>query len=505
MTIDVPQAPALAAKRDVELVQAGQWDLSTGRVTFTSGDLASAVAALDCPAIRRPILKLGHVDPRFDGEPAVGWVDNVALADSGNTIVGDYVGMPAWLGDVIASAYPDRSVEGCFDFKCQLGHLHPFVLTAVAFLGVSAPGIGTLQSLQDVATLYGVAAAANTSGEHVAVTIHATREDPMPNSRPAQVAAGVSSEDVRRAYYLNAPYSVWICEMQLEPLQLITVNDDDGQYARVPIALDGDKVSFGTPVPVVIEYVDKPQTQQTAATALVFASRAESRPEQLEVHLDAGKVGQIVSKELQRQAIRRVAAASGLEPTSETNTQTPPAEPDGETPEEGDPMALDKGLRERLGLAEDADEDAILAAVDALRETKPADEDGDQSAADKPADEAPAAPMLPDGIVTIDEATLTQLREQASEGVAARAQQRTEARDRTLDDAVKAGKFPPARRDHWAKYYDADPDGAKQALASLAAGLVPLADNGAPGGEETVDPLDAEIDRLFRPTARQEA
>jgi hypothetical protein len=487
MTIDVPQTPALATRRDVELVQAGQWSLSTGTVTFTSGDLASAVAALDCPAIRRPILKLGHTDPRFDGEPAVGWVDNVTLADSGNTIVGDYVGMPAWLGDVIASAYPDRSIEGCFDFRCQLGHTHPFVLTAVALLGVSAPGVGTLESLQDVAALYGVVnATSDPPGQTVAVTIHATQEAPMPNPRPAQVAAGVSSEDVRRAYYENAPYSVWICEMQLEPLQLITVNDDDGQYARVPIVLSGDTVTFGESVPVVIEYVDKPQGQQTAASVLVFASRAESRPEQTPA--PGGK------SETPQEAINRIAKASGLtDPADKADPQTPPAEPDGETQEEGDPMALDKGLRERLGLADDADEDAILAAVDALRETD------SEATDDKPEDEQPAAPALPEGIVTIDEATLTQLREQASEGVAARAQQRTEARDRALDDAIKAGKFPPARRDHWVRLYDADPDGAKTTLASLEAGLVPLADQGAPGGEETTESFDAEFDRMFPP------
>jgi hypothetical protein len=500
MTVTVPEAPALATKRDVELVQAGQWDLSTGRVTFTSGDLASAVAALDCPAIRRPILKLGHIDPRFDGEPAVGWIDNAALADSGNTIVGDYVGMPAWLGDIIASAYPDRSVEGCFDYRCQLGHTHPFVLTAVALLGVSAPGVGTLESLQDVAALYGVAAAADQTGEHVAVTIHASKETPMPNPRPAQVAAGVSSEDVRRAYYENAPYSVWICEMQLEPLQLITVNDDDGQYSRVPIVLDGDAVTFGESVPVVIEYVDKPVQALTAATALVFASRAESRPE-LDVHIDAGKVGEVVTKELQREAIRRVAAASGLEAAAKADPTDPPAEPvEPNTPTEGALMALDEGLRERLGLAEDADEAAILAALDDKLTAPTAPAEGEPT---EPTE--PETPALSEGVRMIDETQLLELQEQAREGVAARAQQRTESRDRTLDDAIKAGKFPPARRDHWARLYDADPDGTKTTLASLEAGLVPLADQGAPGGEEPVDPFEADFRRLFRPTATQEA
>lgn len=512
MTITVPQAPALVTVPGVELVRTGQWDLSTGPVTFTTGDMASAIAALDCPAIRRPIIKLGHIDARFDGEPAVGYIANPTLTDSGHTIIGDYAGMPAWLAakdengqSVLSSAYPDRSIEGCFDFKCQLGHLHPFVLTAVALLGVSAPGVGTLESLQDVAALYGVAASSDQAGEHVAVTIHASKETPMPNPRPAEVAAGVSSEDVRRAYYDNAPYSVWICEMQLEPLQLITVNDDDGQYARVPIVLDGDNVSFGTPVPVVIEYVDKPQAQQTAASALVFASRAESRPETSTVPVKLTEQGvKDIAAALSKMpvkvdgqkvadAIKRVAAASGLEPANEANPQTPPAEPDGETPKEGETMALPEGLRERLGLADDADDTAILAAVDALRETNTTND------AEEEHEEAPAAPALPEGIVTIDEATLTQLREQAAEGVAARAQQRTEARDRALDDAVKAGKFAPARRDHWARLYDADPDGTRQTLASLEAGLVPLADKGTPGGEEPADAVFADFDRLFPP------
>lgn len=157
-------------------------------------------------------------------------------------------------------------------------------------------------------------------------------------------------------------------------------------------------------------------------------------------------------------------------------------------------MALEEGLRERLGLPENADEATILAALDDKLTAPTAPAEGETT---EPAE--PETPALPEGIVTIDEATLTQLREQASEGVAARAQQRTESRDRTLDDAIKAGKFPPARRDHWAKLYDADPDGTKTTLASLEAGLVPLADQGAPGGEETTESFDAEFDRMFPP------
>lgn len=466
--VTVPSAPPLARIHGVELMRTGQWDISTGRVEFTSKDLAAAVGALNCPAVRRPVLKLGHTDARFDGQPAVGWVDNIATTDNGHTLVGDYVGMPGWLGQVIASAYPDRSIEGVYDYRCQLGHTHPFVLTAVALLGVTAPGIGTLSSLQDVAALYGVAAADDDlggrgtavqvtvraagnagsdaahagamvalvpsdadaerlavdggepagelhvtlmflgdgadytpeqqtqltdavraavadagpvegdgfavsvfnpgvpdrhscivlgvggagleplhdavaaavdgagleqvpqqrspwvphltltytddatqvaaltdrvgsiqfdrvrvafAGEHTDIPLtgdpvaaSAGKDTAMPNPSPREVAAGVTTEDIRRGYYEDAPWDVWICEIQLNPLQLIVVDDRTGQYQRVPVEVTGDDTfDFGDPVPVVVRYVDQTSDGDVAASAaasgpIVYASRAESRP-----------------------------------------------------------------------------------------------------------------------------------------------------------------------------------------------------------------------------------
>lgn len=463
----VPAAPPLSSVHGVELMHTGQWDISTGTATFTRDDLVAAVAAQDCPAVRRPILKLGHTDPRFDGEPAVGWIDAMATDDDGHRLVGDYVGMPGWLGDVLPSAYPDRSIEGWWDFRCQLGHVHPFVVTAVALLGVTRPGIGTLQSLQDlqdIADLYGVAASTPALSLGHAVVIHCKGAALMPNPTPLPVAAAVTSEDVRRSYYETAPWSVWICEMQLEPLQLITVDDNTGKYARVPVTINGNDFEFGEAVPVEIQYVDIDMATPAAASVdgqpqrLVYASRAESRPGQ--------QPGQ---------------------PAPHSASQTPPVEPAAgpTTDPEGEAMpALDEGLRERLGLAADADEAAILAAVDELTETATA-----------PPAPVPAAasPALPPGTVAVDEGTLALLREQAAQGVAARTQQLTEARDRAIDDAVNAGKIPPARAEYWQQSWAADPDGTRQTLASLPAGLIPIEDLGEPGGDED---LDADFDRL---------
>ncbi len=163
--------PDLTRIPGVELIRTGRWPISSGSWDASAEDLVSAVAALNCPSIRRPVLKLGHVDPRFDGEPAIGYVDNLRVTDGGHTLVGDYAGVPAWLGSIAASAYPDRSVEGTYGFKCQQSHTHPFVLTAVALLGVTPPGVGSLKSLQDVAALYGVNE--SESGVRVAATVTA--------------------------------------------------------------------------------------------------------------------------------------------------------------------------------------------------------------------------------------------------------------------------------------------------------------------------------------------
>jgi hypothetical protein len=203
--------PSLARVPNVELIRTGSWPISTGQWDVSAADLAAAVAALNCPAIRKPRLKLGHVDPRFnkagiggpalDGEPAVGWVDNLRVTDSGQSLVGDYEGVPGWLGAanehgrrIISSAYPDRSVEGFHDFRCTLGHTHPFVLTGVALLGATPPGIGTLKSLADVAALYGVRASDVPEG---AVPVAATI-----SNRTTAAAVGDGNAERLRRYWL---------------------------------------------------------------------------------------------------------------------------------------------------------------------------------------------------------------------------------------------------------------------------------------------------------------
>lgn len=132
------------------LVKVGRWHASTGVETITVADLAAAVDAARDPDLPEPVIKLGHRDPRFDGEPALGRVTRLRLADAGRTLVGDFEGVPGWLDRVLVDAFPNRSVEAERGMRSPGGTVHRFALTAVALLGVTAPAVTSLETLRQL-------------------------------------------------------------------------------------------------------------------------------------------------------------------------------------------------------------------------------------------------------------------------------------------------------------------------------------------------------------------
>lgn len=141
--------------RGVQIAKAGTWEISTGQWTVTAADLDAAVTAHKAGVLRRAVLKIGHSDPRFDGSPALGRLDNLRLTDNGNTLVCDLVDVPRAVAALLPHAYPDRSVEALTNYTAPDGKVWPLVVTGLALLGETAPGI---DSLAEVADLYGVAA-----------------------------------------------------------------------------------------------------------------------------------------------------------------------------------------------------------------------------------------------------------------------------------------------------------------------------------------------------------
>jgi hypothetical protein len=278
--------PSLVTVPDVDLLAAGTWELSTGRQTFTRADLESAIEAAACPAIGAPVIKIGHLDDRFkpgpgqDGEPAIGRVTNMRITPGGDKITGDLSGMPGWLAAVTASAFPNRSVEGTYNFTCQIGHSHPFVITGLALLGVTPPGIGVLRELPDIAKLYGLQAAASPATGWRTGAIETK----------GGTAMAVTEEDVRRAYYAQerTPKTWWITEMQMSPTQLI-LSDGDGGIYLVPFEVAGSAVSFGEPVR--LETYEAVTASRSTGATITYASAAESRDvaeEDVEAAWDAG-------------------------------------------------------------------------------------------------------------------------------------------------------------------------------------------------------------------------
>lgn len=420
----------LATIPGVELASVGYWDLSNAIDWHPSAaDLAAAVTALDCPAVRRPVLKFGHTGEPGEGDPAIGVIDDLHLSDDGQTLVGDFTGVPAWLAEadaegrsVIASAYPDRSGEFQRDYVCQLGHTHPFVVHAVALLGVVRPGIGTLESLYD---LY---------------TKAPEKEAAMANASVA--LAGTTTDQVRKAYYEAEPdWYLWIREMYVDPPELIVQNDKDDSLVRVPYSIAGDgDVEFGEGQAVKVEYVAARAAAEKPVIA--FASRADARP--------------------------AAAAPESSDAAEAEETQG----------EEGTVPTLKEGLVQKLGIAADADDETTLKALDeALAATTVVNDAAPEAAEATP--EQIAAAAKKHGLAVLDAEVAQRLTADAAAGREARDRQQREDDAKVVDAAISKGKITPARREHFITLMASDRDGTTTLLEkTLQEAAVPLTEFG---------------------------
>lgn len=424
MTTEVPSTPVLATVAGVELGSVGYWNISNiDNWHPTAADMAAAVAALDCPAVRRPVLKFGHTGEPGEGDPAIGCIDNLRLTEDGQTLVGDFVGVPSWLADadsegrsVLASAYPDRSGEWEHNYVCQAGHTHPFVLHAMALLGVVRPGIGTLESLYDLYT--------KAPEKEVAV------------AKSAVALAGTTADQVRKAYYEAEPdYYLWIREMFIDPPELIVQNDRDDSLERVAYTITGDgEVEFGDGQAVKVEYVNA--RASVSKPEVAFASRAEARPAAAE------------------------AAPEAPQPVEAEETQE----------KENTVTVLNEASLQKLGLDAEADADAINAAIASWPTT------ATEASADAEATpEQIAAAAKKHGLVLLDEDVVAGLRADAAAGREARDRQQAEDDARVVDTAISKGKITPARREHFLASMKADREGTTNLLEkTLQESAIPL-------------------------------
>lgn len=221
----------------------------------------------------------------------------------------------------------------------------------------------------------------------------------------------------------------------------------------------------------------------------------------------------------------RAAAAPAV---SAARTKTPvPAGPGD--PREGGAVADAAKLREALGLAATASDDEVRNALASagLATTPAAMPDpttnpgqpgqakpGDPTPPGTPAPTDPATPvnLLDDqalsaaaaknGLITIDAAQVQAFRDGMSRADALAKKLDGRDRDDAITNAIKAGKFPPSRREHYEKMWNGDPEGTRQLMDSLAAGLIPVTANGysADAGEDAM--WDAEFAGIFPPSGQ---
>jgi len=157
-------------------------------------------------------------------------------------------------------------------------------------------------------------------------------------------------------------------------------------------------------------------------------------------------------------------------------------------------------IREALGLDDDASDDEVSAAVlEAGLVPSVAPEVVTASGSTQDLDQRIAKAAAKGGIIAIDAAQLQQFREGMVRASALATRLDERDRDECITAAVTAGKFPPARREHYERAWKADPAGTRELIESLAAGLVPVTASGYSGDiDPTEDELDREISRLSR-------
>jgi hypothetical protein len=488
------EGPILVTVPNVPLVATGiEYQLASGPATFTADDLLDAVASQNDPAIQPPRLKVGHVDPRFngpeyDGDPAFGKFVNLRVSADGQVLIADAVGVPKWFADIMPVAYPGRSIEGGQNATTVTGHKWGLVIDAVALLGVKMPGVSVLE---DLPLLYGetipdgvVIVNPETGKEVEAMTIAAATGEP--------VTAAVAVEDIRRAFYdqLEADQMWWwIRSMHVDPNELI-VDDDDGNLYRVSYTpSEAEGATFGEPKKVKIKYVD-------AAKRMA---------------------GRVVGKE----KIGMAVVTAGRELSSwETRAASRPAD----NKEEGVDMKIDiPALRSRLQLTEeqlpdDATEEQVNAALSTEAPEKETEKtETTTTETEKTETETePASTPEPEAVaassVTVPKSEWERTQAELQRVTAKVDEDDKTARAGIVENAIKAGKIRPADKQSYLNGIETPATREQYTTlltaavdkGGLAPNIVPVTERGVNPGDEVTAGGEHEYDQSWlSPQERQ--
>lgn len=296
------QAPVSAAAkvtaaemRGIELARPGKWNLASGPLTVTKQHLIDAARYANRASARPGYVKIGHNDPRFkpgDGEPALGWVHNVRYGEDerGPKLIGDIHGMPDWLAAAAPTAWPDRSIEGWADFTDpDDGEKYALVVDGLALLGVTPPGMSSIQSLRDLPQAVGVAAAsgirviASMSSAPVAVEEGAGLMDPAITRTALGLAADAPDDEVASALLAAAAQLTGGAGPAQQPVQASLFGDEPKPaQSAMPALPKGVQV-------IASSKLDELNETIRALTVHMEQSKRKERDEVIATAVQAGK------------------------------------------------------------------------------------------------------------------------------------------------------------------------------------------------------------------------
>jgi hypothetical protein len=165
-------------------------------------------------------------------------------------------------------------------------------------------------------------------------------------------------------------------------------------------------------------------------------------------------------------------------------------------------------IREALGLPADASDDEVKASLVTAGLGTAAPPDTKVTVQPPLPGLAPEPEPAPEpkrhlvnaaGLVQMDPSMVEQTNERIKRLEAKVAKHDRDERDQVLTQAVVEGKFAPFRKDHWARLWDADPEGTRQVIDSLSRNIIPVM---ASGYAETDADIDAEYASLFPPSGK---
>lgn len=147
----------------------------------------------------------------------------------------------------------------------------------------------------------------------------------------------------------------------------------------------------------------------------------------------------------------------------------------------------------RLGLADDADDEAIAQAVATWLQETPGgsgnddDDDAGGGSGGGSTEDDDDLEAAGDDVVVVDVAEFARLRRRDKLAGQIEESNRRRDRDELIEEAIADGKFGPARRQHYKDRYDSDPDSTKKLIGRLQKNTVPLEERGIDAQTDDVD------------------